>query len=79
MWRWEHFKLFDASLNNHFEVIFLIFYILVAKMINSIVDNVTIMVISMVIITHNEPTEMMIFFIYDFGTNPEWVKYARFS
>jgi hypothetical protein len=50
-----------------------------AKMINSIVDNVTIMVISMVIITHNEPTEMMIFFIYDFGTNPEWVKYARFS
>ena len=62
MWSWEHFKLFDGSLNNHFEVIFFIFYILMAKMINSIVDNVTIMVISMVFIIHYEPTEMMIFF-----------------
>ena len=62
MWRWEHFKLFDGSLNNHFEVIFLIFYILMAKMVNSRVDNSTIMIIFVVIITHHEQTEIMIFF-----------------
>ena len=62
MWSWEHFKLFDGSLNNHFEVIFLIFYIFMAKMVHSRVDNGTIMIIFVVIITHYEQTEIMIFF-----------------
>ena len=54
MWRREHSKLFDGSLNNHFRSNFFI-------------------------ITHYKQTEMMIFFIYDLGTNPEWVKYFRFT
>ena len=62
MWRREHYKLFDGSLNNHFRNICLIFSILMAKMVHSRVDNSTIMIIFMVIITHYEQTEMMIFF-----------------
>ena len=79
MWRREHFKLLDGSLNNHFRSNFFEMLYFVAKMIHSRVDNGTIMIIYMVIITHYERTEIRFFFTYNFDTNPEWVKYARFS
>ena len=53
---------FDGSLHNHFRSNFLIFYISMAKMVHSRVDKGTIKIIFMVIITHYEQTEMMIFF-----------------
>ena len=60
MWRREHSKLFDGSLNNHFRSNFFIFYILMAKMVHSRVDKGTTMIIFMVIIIHYERTNMMI-------------------
>ena len=45
MWRREHFKLFDGSLNNHFTSTSLIFDILIAKIVHSRVENNTIMII----------------------------------
>ena len=63
MWRQEHFELLDGSLKIIiFKVIFLKCYILMAKMFHSRVDNGTITIIFMVIITHYERTEMIIFF-----------------
>lgn len=61
MWRREHFKLFDGSLNNHFKSIFLILCF-DEKIVHSSVVNGTIMIIFIVIITHYERTEMIIFF-----------------
>ena len=62
MWKRDNFKLLDGSLNNHFRSNFFEMLYFVAKMIHSRVDNSTIMIIFMVIITHYEQTEMMIFF-----------------
>ena len=77
MWRRGHFKLLDGSLNNHFRSNFFEMLYFVAKMIHSRVDNSTIMIILMVIITHYERTEIRFFFTYNFDTNLERLKYAR--
>ena len=62
MWRWEHFKLLDRSLNNHFRSNFFDILYFDGKKVHSRVDNGTIMIIFVVIITHYEQTEIMIFF-----------------